>query len=84
MKPNKKVFKIKNFKNRGKLVCLTAYSKPISRILDKYCDIILIGDSLATALYGMKTTKNISLNTMINHGISVRSGVKKSILIWTI
>ena len=82
MKPNKKVFKIKNFKNRRKLVCLTAYSKPISRILDKYCDIILIGDSLATALYGMKTTKNISLNTMINHGISVRSGVKKSILIF--
>ena len=33
-------------KNKKKLVCLTAYSKPIAKILDKYCDLILVGDSM--------------------------------------
>ena len=41
---------VKKFKkSKKKLVCLTAYSKPIAKILDKYCDIILVGDSVATA-----------------------------------
>ena len=26
-------------KNKSKIVCLTAYSKNIAKILDKYCDI---------------------------------------------
>ena len=75
--------KIKNYKilNR-KIVCLTAYSKPIGKILDRYCDIILVGDSVATAFYGMKNTKEIDLDTMINHGKSVGKSVKKSILVF--
>jgi len=77
----KKIFDIKNLKSRKKLVCLTAYSKPISKILDKYCDIILVGDSIATAFYGMKNTRSISLDTIINHSIAVKRGVKKSTLV---
>ena len=76
--------KIKTFlnkKNKKKIVCLTSYSKSISRILDKYCDLILVGDSLANVLYGMKTTHNLKLETMINHGKSVRLGTKKSLLV---
>ena len=65
-----------------KIVCLTAYSKPIAKILDKYCDIILVGDSVATAFYGMKSTKEINLSTMINHGVSVSKSIKKSILVF--
>ena len=67
IKKNKKYYKFKK-----KIVCLTAYSKPIAKILDKYCDIILMGDSVATAFYGMKNTREITLDTMINHGISVK------------
>ena len=52
----KNILKIIKTKNRRPLVCLTAYSKPIAKILDKYCDIVLVGDSLATAMYGMKNT----------------------------
>ena len=49
------MYKLKKLKKLNrKLVCLTAYSKSIGKILDKYCDIILVGDSVATALYGMK------------------------------
>ena len=49
------------FKNKGKkpIACLTAYSKPLAEILNKYCDIILVGDSVGMTLYGMKTTKEV-------------------------
>ena len=70
-----------NKKNKRKIVCLTSYSKSTSRILDKYCDLILVGDSLANVLYGMKTTHNLKLETMINHAKSVKLGTKKSLLV---
>ena len=75
--------KIKNIINlKRKIVCLTAYSKPLAKILDKHCDIILVGDSVATAFYGMNNTRQIKLDTMINHGISVRKSIKKSLLVF--
>ena len=73
--------KIKNFlskKNKKKLACLTSYSKSMSQILDKHCDLVLVGDSLANVLYGMKTTHNLKLETMIEHAKSVTLGTKKS------
>ena len=79
MKKNIKFFLKK--KNRSKIICLTAYSKSIARILDKHCDIILVGDSLANVLYGMKNTHNITLNTMIRHATSVKAGVNNSIVV---
>ncbi len=68
-------------KNKKKIVSLTAYSKNIAKILDKYCDITLVGDSLANVLYGMKNTHKISLETIIQHSISVRKGIKKSLMV---
>ena len=35
----------KNSKNKRKITCLTAYTKSVSKIIDNYVDIILIGDS---------------------------------------
>jgi 3-methyl-2-oxobutanoate hydroxymethyltransferase len=77
----KNILKIIKSKNRKPLVCLTAYSKPIAKILDKYCDIVLVGDSLATAMYGMKNTHKITLEMMIQHGISVKSNLKKALCV---
>ena len=77
----KKIKNIINKKNKRRLVCLTAYSKPIAKILDNYCDIVLVGDSVATAMYGMKNTHNINIDTMIRHGISVKSNLKKAICV---
>ena len=74
----KKIFQIKKLKYKRKLVCLTAYSMPTAKILDKHCDIILMGDSIATAFYGMKNTRSISLETMVNHSLAVKRGIKKS------
>ena len=76
-----KLQKLLNKKNKSKIVCLTAYSKNIASILDKHCDIILVGDSLASVLYNYKTTREVSLNTMIEHSKSVKMGVKKSLMV---
>ena len=77
----KKIYKIINAKNKRLLVCLTAYSKPFAKILDKYCDIVLVGDSLATAMFGMKNTHNVSIDTMILHGYSVKSNLSKALCV---
>ena len=79
---NKKIKKILNKKNKSKIVCLTAYSKNIAEILDKYCDIVLVGDSLGSVLYNFKSTKEVTLQTMINHSKSVRLGVNKSLMVF--
>ena len=76
-----KIKKIIRQKNKSKIVCLTAYSKNIASILDNHCDIILVGDSLGSVLYNYKTTRNVTLNTMIEHSKSVKLGVQKSLMI---
>ena len=78
---NKKIEKIIKKKNKSKIICLTAYSKNIALILDKHCDLVLVGDSLGSVLYNYKSTKEVTLETMINHSKSVRLGVEKSIMI---
>ena len=78
---NKKIKIILDKKNKSKIVCLTAYSKKIASILDKHCDLVLVGDSLGSVLYNYKSTKEVTLETMINHSKSVRLGVKKSFMV---
>ena len=60
---------------------MTAYSKNIAKILDSHCDIVLVGDSVANVLYGHKNTHNVKLETIIEHAISVKKGIKKSLLV---
>jgi 3-methyl-2-oxobutanoate hydroxymethyltransferase len=77
----KKILDIINKKNKSKIVSLTAYSKNIASILDKFCDIILVGDSLGSVLYNYKSTREVTLKTMIDHSKSVRMGIKKSLMV---
>ncbi len=76
-----KIQNIINKKNKSKIVSLTAYSKNVAKILDKYCDIVLVGDSLANVLYGLNNTHKINLENMIQHTLSVKKGIKKSLLV---
>ncbi len=76
-----KTNKLKSKKNRSKIVCLTAYSKNIAEEIDKYTDLILVGDSLGSVLYNYKTTRKVTLNMMIEHSKSVRLGISKSLMI---
>ena len=78
---NSKIRKIILKKKKSRIVSLTAYSKNIAKILDNYCDIVLVGDSLANVLYGHKSTHNINLKTIIDHSKSVRKGIRKSLLV---
>ena len=49
--------------------------------MDNHCDIILVGDSLGSVLYNYNTTRNVTLNTMIEHSKSVKLGVLKSLMV---
>ncbi len=68
----KKISDLIKKKNKQKIVSLTAYSKNVASILDNHCDIILVGDSLGSVLYNYKSTREVTLNTMIEHSKSVR------------
>ena len=58
----KKIYNLINKKNKSKIVSLTAYSKNIATILDDFCDLILVGDSLGSVLYNYKSTREVTLN----------------------
>ena len=77
----KKILDLIKKKNKQKIVSLTAYSKNVASILDNYCDVILVGDSLGSVLYNYKSTREVSLDMMINHSKSVRMGIKKSLMV---
>ena len=74
--------KILKKKNKLPIACLTAYTKNIAKIADKYCDIILVGDSLGMVLYGMKTTRDVKIETMILHAKTVKSITKRSLVVF--
>ena len=78
---NSKIKKILSKKNQIKIICLTAYTKNFSEILDEYTDIILVGDSLGSVLYSFDSTKKVTLDMMVKHAKSVRQGVKKSLMV---
>ena len=77
----KKIKKILDKKNKTKIVCLTSYSGNTASILDKHCDIILVGDSMANVLYGMTNTNTMTLEQMISHSISVKKKIRYSLLV---
>ncbi|MDB0045147.1 3-methyl-2-oxobutanoate hydroxymethyltransferase [Candidatus Pelagibacter sp.] len=77
----KKILDLIKKKNKSKIVSLTAYSKNIASIIDKYCDIVLVGDSLGSVLYNFSSTKKVTLDMMIEHSKSVRMGIKKSLMV---
>ena len=74
---NKKIKRDYFKKNRSKIVSLTAYSKNIAQILDKYCDIVLARPSRLMLAYAQKNTHRINLENIIQHTLSVKKGVKK-------
>ena len=77
----KKILDLIKKKNKSKIISLTAYSKNVASIIDKYCDIVLVGDSLGSVLYNFSSTKKVTLDMMIEHSKSVRMGIKKSLMV---
>src|SRR5262245_50734953 len=43
-------------KGGAPIVCLTAYTADVARLIDPHVDLILVGDSLGMVLYGFPNT----------------------------
>ena len=67
---------ISALKGGSPIVCLTAYTTQVAKLLDDHVDLLLVGDSLAMVLYGLDSTLGVTLDMMIAHGNSL--GVPKS------
>ena len=50
------------------IVSLTAYHAHTAALADKYCDFLLVGDSLGMVMHGYETTVPVPLELMIMHG----------------
>ena len=61
-------------KNGDPIVSLTAYHAHTARLVDKYCDVILVGDSLGMVMHGLETTVPVTLEMMILQGHAVMRG----------
>ena len=63
------------------MVCLTAYTARIAGLLDSTCDLLLVGDSMGMVIYGMDSTRGVSLDMMINHGQAVMRGSSRACVV---
>jgi 3-methyl-2-oxobutanoate hydroxymethyltransferase len=85
MQDKPKRFNITEIKTRkgaqAPLVCLTAYTAPMARILDRHADLLLVGDSLGNVLYGLENTLAVDLEMMIRHGQAVMRAVTKACVV---
>ncbi|TPN80923.1 3-methyl-2-oxobutanoate hydroxymethyltransferase [Mesorhizobium sp. CU2] len=63
------------------IVCLTAYTYPVARLLDPHVDLLLVGDSVAMVLHGHATTLGASQEMMIAHGQAVMRGSAKACVV---
>ena len=69
-------------KGTEKLVLLTAYTAPMAALLDPYCDMLMVGDSLGMVVYGLDSTLPVTLEMMIAHGAAVvRSSTQASVVV---
>ncbi|GGI77666.1 3-methyl-2-oxobutanoate hydroxymethyltransferase [Polymorphobacter multimanifer] len=63
------------------IVMLTAYTARMAQLLDKHCDLLLVGDSLGQVIYGLDTTVKVTLEMMIAHGAAVVRGSYRSVVV---
>ena len=63
------------------IVCLTSYHAHTARLVDKYCDVILVGDSLGMVMHGMETTIPVTLDMMILQGHAVMRGSRHALVV---
>ena len=63
------------------IVMLTAYTARMAQLLDRHCDMLLVGDSLGQVIYGLDTTVKVTLEMMIAHGAAVVRGSYRSVVV---
>jgi 3-methyl-2-oxobutanoate hydroxymethyltransferase len=63
------------------LVCLSATSVVLARLLDPFADLLLVGDSLGVVIYGLSNTLPVTLEMMITHGAAVVRGTRHACVV---
>jgi 3-methyl-2-oxobutanoate hydroxymethyltransferase len=63
------------------LVMLTAYTTPIARLVDRHCDIVLVGDSVGMVIHGLPSTLGVTMEMMILHGQAVARGLARAMMV---
>jgi 3-methyl-2-oxobutanoate hydroxymethyltransferase len=56
------------------IVALTAYTARQAQLLDRHCDLLLVGDSLGQVIYGLPSSVPVTIEMMANHGAAVVRG----------
>ena len=63
------------------IVSLTSYHAHTARLVDQYCDVILVGDSLGMVMHGFETTVPVTLDMMILQGLAVMRGSRRALVV---
>jgi 3-methyl-2-oxobutanoate hydroxymethyltransferase len=68
-------------KNGEPIVMLTSYHAHTAALVDRYCDVILVGDSLGNVMHGFETTLPVTMEMMILQGHAVMRGSQHSLVV---
>ena len=63
------------------IVMLTSYHAHTAALVDKHCDVILVGDSLGNVMHGYETTVPVTLEMMILQGRAVMRGSQYALVV---
>ena len=63
------------------IVSLTSYHAHTAAIADRYCDFLLVGDSLGMVMHGYETTVPVPIDLMIMHARAVVRGSKRALVV---
>jgi 3-methyl-2-oxobutanoate hydroxymethyltransferase len=63
------------------IVALTSYHAHTARLVDRHCDVILVGDSLGMVMHGFETTVPVTLDMMILQGHAVMRGSRHALVV---
>ena len=63
------------------IVCLTSYHAHTAQLVDRHCDVILVGDSLGMVMHGLETTVPVTLDMMILQGLAVMRGSRRALVV---
>jgi 3-methyl-2-oxobutanoate hydroxymethyltransferase len=73
---------IRSLKGKRKITMLTAYDYPTAFLVDKAgIDMILVGDSLANVVLGLKSTTEVGMPEMLHHAKAVTRAAVHSLVI---
>ena len=69
-------------RKRGEpIVMLTSYHAHTAALVDRHCDVILVGDSLGNVMHGFETTVPVTLDMMILQGSAVMRGSRQALVV---